>query len=116
MNKTMKQKLLCWLLVCAVHSLVLVTDVKAQFVRLEKYPEIPVEFEAAFVDQVSGYVTGVVKSLYGQYFGQMTPKGNVYGYGYYITDSFQVNNNNCSFYTIKCKNSYNVYCLKRLCH
>ena len=82
----MKQKILCLLLVCAAQSFVLVADMKAQFVRLEKYPDIPIEFEAAFVDQVSGYVSGVVKSLYGQYFGQMTPKGNVYGYGYYMTD------------------------------
>lgn len=58
----------------------------AQFVRIEKYPTIPIEFEAAFVDQVSGYVSGVVKSMYGQYFGQMTPEGNIYGFGSFYTD------------------------------
>ena len=58
----------------------------AQFVRLEKYPDIPVEFESAFVDQVTNYVSGVVKSLYGQYFGQLSPEGNIYGYGSFYTD------------------------------
>ena len=58
----------------------------AQFVRLEKYPDIPVEFESAFVAQVTNYVSGVVKSLYGQYFGQLSPEGNIYGYGSFYTD------------------------------
>ena len=63
-----------------------VSNAQAQFVRLEKYPDIPVEFEAAFVDQVTNYVSGVVKSLYGQYFGQLSPEGNIYGYGSFYTD------------------------------
>ena len=82
MNKVLK----CIMLFCIFQSALFVNSISAQFVRLERYPDIPVEFEAAFVDQVSGYVSGVVKSLYGQYFGQMTPQGNVYGYGYYMTD------------------------------
>ena len=61
-------------------------NMHAQFVRLEKYPTIPVEYEAAFVDQVTNYVSGVVKSLYGQYFGQLSPEGNIYGYGSFYTD------------------------------
>jgi len=63
-----------------------VTEMKAQFVNLDKYPEIPVELEAAFVDQVTNYVSGVVKSLSGQYFGQLSPEGNVYGFGSFYTD------------------------------
>lgn len=61
-------------------------EASAQFVRLEKYPTIPVEFEAAFVDQVTNYVSAVVKSLNGYYFGQLSPQGNVYGYGSFYTD------------------------------
>lgn len=61
-------------------------DSSAQFVKLDKYPNIPVEYEAAFVDQVSGFVSGVVKSLYGQYFGQLSPQGNIYGFGSFFTD------------------------------
>lgn len=57
----------------------------AQFVKLDKYPSIPVEYEAAFVDQVTDYVSGVVNSLYGHYFGQLSPEGNVYGFGSYFT-------------------------------
>ncbi|MBO4565514.1 MAG: hypothetical protein J5720_08770 [Bacteroidaceae bacterium] len=75
-----------FVLIIAVCSVLLPLDVHAQFVRLEKYPDIPVEFEAAFVDQVTNYVSGVVKSLYGQYFGQLSPEGNIYGYGSFYTD------------------------------
>lgn len=82
----MKKKLFTLALAALIQSSFMVMDVHAQFVRLEKYPTIPAEFEAAFVDQVAEYAAGVVKSLYGQYFGQMTREGNVYGYGYYITD------------------------------
>lgn len=57
----------------------------AQFVKIDKYPSIPAEYEAAFVDQVTDYVSGVVKSLYGQYFGQLSPDGNVYGFGSFYT-------------------------------
>ena len=62
------------------------TSANAQFVKLEKYPTIPAEFEAAFVDQVSGYVSGVVRSLYGQYFGQLSPQSNIYGFGSFYTE------------------------------
>lgn len=73
-------------LIIAVFFVMFSLNVQAQFVRLEKYPDIPVEFEAAFVDQVTNYVSGVVKSLYGQYFGQLSPEGNIYGYGSFYTD------------------------------
>lgn len=75
-----------FVLIIAVCSVLFPLNVHAQFVRLEKYPDIPVEFEAAFVDQVTNYVSGVVKSLYGQYFGQLSPEGNIYGYGSFYTD------------------------------
>ena len=75
-----------FVLIIAVCSVLFPLNVHAQFVRLEKYPDIPVEFEAAFVDQVTSYVSGVVKSLYGQYFGQLSPEGNIYGYGSFYTD------------------------------
>lgn len=75
-----------FVLLTAVFSLAFSLNVHAQFVRLEKYPDIPVEYEAAFVDQVTNYVSGVVKSLYGQYFGQLSPEGNIYGYGSFYTD------------------------------
>ena len=39
----------------------------AQFVKIDKYPSIPAEYEAAFVDQVTDYVSGVVKSLYARW-------------------------------------------------
>ena len=81
----MNRKYTTIILLC-IMQMILVGSVRAQFVRLEKYPTIPVEYEAAFVDQVSKYVSGVTKSLYGQYFGQMTPEGNVYGYGTFYTD------------------------------
>lgn len=58
----------------------------AQFDRLEKYPNVPADYNGAFMDCVSGYVSGVVKSIYGQYFGQITREGDIYGYGTFYTD------------------------------
>jgi len=70
---------------CLYLALMMSVPACAQFVRLDKYPAIPIEYEAAFVDQVSGYVSGVVSSMYGQYFGQLSPDGNIYGYGSFFT-------------------------------
>lgn len=57
-----------------------------QFTRLTRHPDIPVEYDAVFVDLVKSHFGGVVKSSYGQYFGQMSPDRNVYGYGMFYTD------------------------------
>ena len=92
-NDDMKTMLLRWVFALLIASLPVVCD--AQFVRLEKYPNIPPEYEAAFVDQVTDYVSGVVKSMYGQYFGQLSPEGNIYGYG--------------SFFTIQDEEIYGLY-------
>lgn len=59
----------------------------AQFARLDKYPNIPSQYDAAFVDHVKDFAGGVAKSSYGQYFGQITKDKNVYGFGAYYTDS-----------------------------
>ncbi len=59
---------------------------KAQFMRLERYPVIPPDYNGVFFDHVSEYVSGVVKSVYGQYFGQITREGDIYGYGTFYTD------------------------------
>ena len=82
----MNRKYTTVIILCLIQMSFAVTAAKAQFVRLDKYPNIPIEYEAAFVDQVAKYVSGITKSLYGQYFGQMTPEGNVYGYGTFFTD------------------------------
>lgn len=58
----------------------------AQFVRLERYPSIPMQMEAAFVDVVGGYYANVMKASTGQYFGQVNDKGELYGFGAYFTD------------------------------
>ena len=55
----------------------------AQFARLDKYPQIPSQYDAAFVDHVKEFASGVAKSSYGQYFGQITRDKNVYGIGAY---------------------------------
>lgn len=59
----------------------------AQFGRLEKYPNIPSQYDAAFVDHVKDFASGVAKSSYGQYFGQITRERNIYGFGAYYTDN-----------------------------
>lgn len=60
--------------------------VKSQEYVTMDYPDIPNAYDAIFVDHVSGYASGVVKSAYGQYFGQVTPEGEVYGYGTFYTE------------------------------
>ena len=62
-------------------------SVHAQFARLEKYPNIPGQYDAAFVDYVKNFASGVAKSSFGQYFGQITKERNVYGFGAYYTDN-----------------------------
>lgn len=64
-----------------------VLTAQAQFARLDKYPQIPSQYDAAFVDYVKDFASGVAKSSYGQYFGQITRERNVYGFGAYYTDN-----------------------------
>lgn len=79
----MRKKLLFLLL----FQTVAILSLKAQFARLEKYPNIPSQYDAAFVDYVKDFASGVAKSSYGQYFGQITRDRNVYGFGAYYTDN-----------------------------
>ncbi|MCQ2258611.1 MAG: hypothetical protein MJZ41_11570 [Bacteroidaceae bacterium] len=72
-------------LICVV-QLMFVQTAKAQFARLDKYPDIPTQYDAAFVDHVKNFASGVAKTSYGQYFGQITKEKNVYGFGAYYTD------------------------------
>lgn len=68
-------------------SLLMVSfSARAQYAILDRYPNIPTQYDAAFVDQVKEYVGGVAKTSYGQYFGQMTPDHNIYGFGSFYTD------------------------------
>ena len=60
--------------------------VHSQFTRLLRHPDIPVEYDAVFVDLVKSHVGGLVKSAYGEYVGQVSPDHNVYGYGTFFTD------------------------------
>ena len=64
-----------------------ILSVQAQFARLDKYPNIPGQYDAAFVDYVKDFASGVAKSSYGQYFGQITKERNIYGFGAYYTDN-----------------------------
>ena len=91
-------KHLILLLLCLCFSIV----GKAQFMKLEHYPQIPVEYDGAFVDCVKGFVTKVLPSAYGQYFGQVTITGDIYGYGAFFTDqdgevTGQFRNGTCFF-------------------
>lgn len=72
--------------ILCVLQLMLVTTAHAQFARLDRYPDIPTQYDAAFVDHVKDFASGVAKSSYGQYFGQITKDRNVYGFGAYYTD------------------------------
>ena len=58
----------------------------AQFMKLEHYPQIPLDYDGVFVDRVKDYVAKVQPSIYGQYFGQITISGDIYGYGSFYTD------------------------------
>lgn len=76
--------------------------VNAQVMKLEHYPQVPLEYDGAFVDCVKGYVTKVLPSAYGQYFGQVTMTGDIYGYGTFFTDqdgevTGQFRNGKCFF-------------------
>ncbi len=76
--------------------------VSAQVMKLEHYPQIPLDYDGVFVDCVKGNVAKVMPSSYGQYFGQMTPAGDIYGYGTFYTDQSgevigQFRNGTCFF-------------------
>lgn len=75
-----KRLLILWVVLCM--NMVVV----AQTMKLEHYPQIPIEYDGVFVDCVKGYVTKVLPSAYGQYFGQVTMTGDIYGYGAFYTD------------------------------
>jgi len=63
----------------------------AQTARLDRYPDIPTAYEKVFVDAVSGHIANQVKSAYGQYFGQLDTKSNIYGFGaFFMDDGSQV--------------------------
>ena len=82
MRKVLPQILLVFLLQC-----IFILPMRAQFARLEKYPNIPGQYDAAFVDYVKDFASGVAKSSFGQYFGQITRERNIYGFGAYYTDN-----------------------------
>lgn len=58
----------------------------AQFVRMERWPSVPPQYETAFVDLVGGNYANVMRASTGQYFGQVDSKGELYGFGAYFTD------------------------------
>lgn len=72
MRKVLPQILLVFLLQC-----IFILPMRAQFARLEKYPNIPGQYDAAFVDYVKDFASGVAKSSFGQYFGQITRERNI---------------------------------------
>ena len=80
--KNLKMKHILLFLVLSFFSL----NAFCQFTRLQRHPDIPVEYDAAFVDLVKSHVGGLVKSSFGEYFGQVSPDQNVYGYGTFFTD------------------------------
>lgn len=59
---------------------------RAQQVLLDRYPDIPEALETVFIDHVSGYMGSVQQSAYGQYFGQVNERGELYGFGTFYTD------------------------------
>lgn len=59
----------------------------AQVMALERYPMVPEEYNGVFLDAVQNNISGVMKSAFGQYFGQLTSKSEIYGYGTYYTNS-----------------------------
>lgn len=63
-----------------------VLPASAQFAALDRHPQWSLDYDAIFVDVVKHHVTNVVKSSYGQYFGQLAPGGDIYGYGTFYTD------------------------------
>lgn len=67
-------------------TLTLTLSAHAQFARLERYPDIPRGYDDAFTDLVRTHAARVVRSAYGQYYGQVTQDGQIYGYGTFYTD------------------------------
>lgn len=61
--------------------------INAQVVELERHPYIPEEFNQVFLDAVKENIAGVMKSAFGQYFGQLNPQSEIYGYGTYYTNT-----------------------------
>ena len=79
-------------------SLLLSLGMGAQTIKLDKYPCIPDEMNYAFCDYVLPFASGIATSKYGQYFGQITPSKDMYGFGQYqqnddvtITGQFRMN-------------------------
>ena len=74
------------ILLAIVFAIIAPLSLQAQFARLDKYPQIPSYYDATFVDYVKDFASGVAKTSYGQYFGQITRDKNIYGFGAYYTD------------------------------
>ncbi len=90
---------LCFLLVA---MFCMACGLSAQVMKLEHYPHIPLAYDGVFVDHVKGNVAKVMPSAYGQYFGQITITGDIYGYGAFYTEQDgevigQFRNGNCFF-------------------
>lgn len=62
------------------------TVMRAQVPAVDKYAQIPTELEAAFVDHVKDYKSGVARTAQGHYFGQITDDQGIYGFGSYFTE------------------------------
>ncbi len=62
-----------------------VTAANAQVEMLDKYPIIPIEYDAAFIDQVKDNKAGVANTEHGEYFGQITEEQSIYGFGAFFT-------------------------------
>ena len=76
-----------YLLLIFIFSSFCSVTLHAQFGRLDKYPQIPSQYDATFVDYVKDFASGVAKSSVGQYVGQITKDRHVYGFGAYYTDN-----------------------------
>ncbi len=59
--------------------------VSAQEVKLDKYPLIPDELNGTFADFCHPFASGIANGTHGQYFGQITPSKNMYGYGRFLS-------------------------------
>ncbi|MCR5313586.1 MAG: hypothetical protein K6E54_08115 [Bacteroidaceae bacterium] len=73
-------------------------SLEAQSVKLDKYPMIPDELSYAFCDYVAPFASGIANGRHGQYYGQITPSKDMYGFGQYqmnddvvITGQFRMN-------------------------
>ena len=65
------------ILLAIVFAIIAPLSLQAQFARLDKYPQIPSHYDATFVDYVKDFASGVAKTSYGQYFGQIGGNGAV---------------------------------------